>query len=145
MAVIRQIVSNRELSFRETLEERARLVARARQTPRWDSEWGATAVLERRIAVTLDDLDGARVLRKRQLQSLLRVECYTDTELMQMEQRTPTYSPYRFPERAKLQRRLLKIERERRQLSTQHEDRMQTLHRELLGLLEQHAQLPRSP
>ena len=75
------------------------------------------------------------------MRSLVRVECYVDTELMQMEQRTPRYSPYRYPEREKLQRRLHHVGGERRKLVVAHEERVQRLHDRLLDLLNKHAQV----
>ena len=138
MAVIK-IVNDREASFRGTLEERARLVARPRHTRHWDLN--PTATVERKLRFLLEEIGRERKLRRALLRSLLRVECYVGTELIQMEQRTPRYSPYRFPERDKLQRRLGKIEDERRQLLTKYQDRLHGLHVQLLSLLEQHAQV----
>ncbi|MCH8133699.1 MAG: hypothetical protein IIA30_14190 [Myxococcales bacterium] len=58
-----------------------------------------------------------------------------------MEARTPRYSPTRFPERDKLQRRLLGVEQERRRLIVQREKPLQELHDRLLSLLNKHRQL----
>lgn len=125
-------------AFRESLEGRARrLVASDRQNEGDD----LAGRVNEEIALSLDHLDRERSLHERRLRSLLRVECYTDTELIQMEQRTPTYSPYRFPEREKLQRRLLRIEEERRRLAGEHEGKLQALHDRLLELLHKRAQL----
>ena len=85
--------------------------------------------------------DAWRAIRERLLRSLLRGDCYAGTELMQMEARTPRYSPYRFPEREKFQRRLFEIDKERRRLETQHERTVVELENRLFTLLEQHAQL----
>lgn len=99
------------------------------------------AVIEGEIAFTLEQIEQVQKLRQQLERSLLRTECYVDTELMQMEQRTPRYSPYRFPERAKLQRRLEDIERERRRLAVEHQFSVQRLHERLLTLLSRRRQL----
>ncbi len=100
-----------------------------------------TTLLEQNIALTLEQIDRLRGLQKKQLTSLCRTECYVDTELMQMEERTPRYSPYRFPEREKLQRQLFAIEAERRKHSVFYEDRLQGLQKKLLELMQRHEQL----
>lgn len=89
----------------------------------------------------LDQIDGWRETREKLDHSLLRAECYTDTELMQMEARTPKYSPYRFPEREKLQRRLFEIEKERRRSDVTHRERLDELHHHLLELVGQFERL----
>ena len=58
-----------------------------------------------------------------------------------MEERTPRYSPYRFPERDKLQKRLFAIEAERRKRAVMYEDRLQGLQNKLLSLMQKHKQL----
>ena len=90
------------------------------------------------MARALRELKSARTLEEATRRSLLRQECYIDTELMHMEQRTPKYSPYRFPEREKLQRRLHQLERERRDRGIAHWERVQRLRSELIELLIQH-------
>lgn len=100
-----------------------------------------TRTIEREIALVLDHMDRLRSLHEKLRDNLLQMRCYTDTELIQMEDRTPQYSPYRFPEREKLQRRLLALEKERRQLALSEEDKLQELHKQLLSLLNRHNQL----
>ncbi len=97
--------------------------------------------LRREIGLTLEHVENAKHLFSEQMRSLVRVECYVDTELMQMEQRSPRYSPDRFPEREKLQRRLHQVGGERRKLVTAHEERVQRLHDRLLDLVNKHAQV----
>ena len=126
-------------SFRKDLEAKARELAKDHQRDAWDSS--ILPVIEREIVLTLDHIDRMREIGKQLSRSLLRSECYVGTELIQMEQRTPRYSPYRFPEREKLQRRLLAIEQERRRLSVAEEEQLRALHDRLLSLLNKHAQL----
>ncbi len=129
----------RKHSLSEALEARARRVAAHAREDRESSPVVRGLVQE--IALILDQIDGWRGTRERLDHSLLRAECYTDTELMQMEARTPKYSPYRFPEREKLQRRLFEIEKERRRFILSNEEKMQDVHQRLLSLLEKHDQL----
>ena len=60
---------------------------------------------------------------------------------MQMEQRTPRYSPYKYPEHEKFLRRLFAIEAEKRRLSLNLEERLQTLENRLLSLINKHGQI----
>ena len=87
------------------------------------------------IALNLAHMERLRAVNDDQILSLLKMECYTDTELIQMEQRTPRYSPYRFPEREKLQRRLVAIETERRKLATNLEEKLRPLREQLFALM----------
>lgn len=105
------------------------------------SESDIERVLARELELVVGQIEQSRDVHARQLRSLVRVECYVDTELIQMEQRTPRYSPYRFPEREKLQRRLLDIESERRKLAAEHASGVSRLHDRLLVILNRHAQL----
>ena len=100
-----------------------------------------TSLLEQEITLTLDNLDSMRKLHNKQLKSLRRAECYTDTELMQMEAREPKYSSHRFPEREKFQQRLFAIEAERRKHRVFYEERMQSIQKDLLSLIQKHQQV----
>ncbi len=130
---------DRKHSFSEELERRARSVVAAAIEETEQSS--VIRGLMREIAFVLDQIDTLRNTYDRLGQSLLQVECYTDTELMQMEARMPRYSPYRFPEREKLQRRLGDIEKERRRLAIGKEEALQRLHARLLVLLNRRDQL----
>lgn len=123
------------------LESRARRIRATRSSNHWDTS--ASAMIEREMALVLDEIERLRALHDAQLGELLTVECYTDTELLQMEDRTPRYSPYRYPERERLQARLFALGQERRRVRAAQEDRLQPLHRRLLALLEQQRQLER--
>lgn len=120
------------------LERRAKAIIARPPPARSDS---IIAGLEREIALVMEQIEVLRTTQSRLSKSLLQVECYVDTELLQMELRTPRYSPYRYPEHEKLQRRLLDIEHERRDRSVVHEQRLADLHKRLLDLLNQHAVL----
>lgn len=126
-------------SFGERLEERARGLASARS--RLHDHFSVTSLIEDEIALTLDQLDGTRARWEEIGRDLVQTECYIETELMQMEQRTPRYSPYRYPEREKLQRRLMGIAQERRRLMVSFGHRIDELHDRLLSLWQQHRQL----
>jgi hypothetical protein len=131
--------SNQMQSFAEKLEERARNVLGAQD--RQASPFFRSSFFEDAIALTLHHIERLRAQDQDIRQSLLREECYVDTELIQMEQRTPRYSPYRFPEREKLQRRLSRIAEERRRLTIAHAEKLDGLHNRLLSLLNKHGQL----
>lgn len=105
--------------------------------------WGVSvpSILKREIALTSEQIKRLKKLHKIQLYNLLQIECYIDTEIMQMEERTPTYSPYRFPEREKLQRRLFNLAAERRKLEIHHEEKLHSLEERLLSLLNKHTQV----
>ncbi len=125
--------------FSLNLEDEARDLVINMKTRQYSGS--ITTLLEQDIALTLEQIDRLRALQKGQSKSLRRTECYVDTELMQMEERTPRYSPYRFPERDKLQKRLFDIEAERRKHSVFYEDRLQGLQKKLLSLMQKHGQL----
>lgn len=97
--------------------------------------------IECELAMTLDQIDRTRKLHEELRRNLVRQECYADNELNDMEQRTPKYSTYRFPEREKLQRRLIKIEDTRRMLALKQEDDLRDLHDRLLAVLNRRAHL----
>lgn len=130
-------VVGKSRSFANELEEKVRGIAALSDLA---SEWSPQSTLDQQIALKVGELDRLRDLRAEHQESLLRVECYTNTELMGMEQRTPRYSPSRFPEREKLQRRLVRIERERRSLSMSLHEKENELLGDLLGLVQRHAQ-----
>lgn len=123
----------------DTLEDRARHTAQELDNRDWDLS--VQSMVEREIALTVDQIDRFQQLHEELHRSLMQTECYIDSDLMQMEQRTPRYSPDRFPERDKLQRRLTEICRERRNLAITREERMRELHNRLLLLLNRHSQL----
>ncbi len=123
------------------LEKRAQAIGNRMELEPWDAS--SLAIVERDITLTLGQLEEIRTVHARQRQRLLRLECYTDTELMQMEARTPRYSPNRFPEREKFQRRLLSIEQSRVRLELQEAEELRQLRGRLLYLLNEHARLTR--
>ena len=126
-------------TFAERLEEKAGEIVQELSPTSWDVS--DTTIVGRELALIVTQIDRLRALNERESRQLLRIECYVDSELLQMEERTPRYSPYRFPEREKLQRRLMTIDQERRRLVIGHEDKLRQLHDRLLYLLEQHTQL----
>lgn len=131
--------SNQMQSFSQKLEEGARNVLGAQN--RQASPFFRSSFIEDGIALTLHQIERLRSREQDIMQSLLQAECYVETELMQMEQRTPRYSPYRFPEREKLQRRLSHIAEERRRHVIAHAERLDAHHDRLLSLLNKHGQL----
>ena len=125
--------------FRKTLEEKADELASAPKKQMWDNT--IPAMLRREIALTVDQIKRLRERHEEQFLRLLRLECYVDTELMQMEQRQPRYAPYHFPEKQKLRQQLFDIEKDRRNLSLRLEEKTQGLEERLLSLINKHEQL----
>ena len=123
----------KEIPVSRILETRARKLRSDLKRDSWDN--APSSMIEREIALTLDRIRNARHLKGRLNDNILETECGVDTELMQMEDRTPRYSPYRFPEREKLQRRLFFLDVERRRLETVHAEKMNDLWERLLNLL----------
>ena len=126
-------------SFSEKLEERCREIFKIPNNDK--SYFLQSPLIEDDIALTLNQIDELKSRGKDTIQSLLESECYIGTELIQMEARTPRYSPYRFPERAKLQNRLGRIAEERRRFKLTHAEKLDTLHNQLLSFLKKHRQL----
>lgn len=124
---------DRDLTFAEQIEQRAREAVSARHDR--DGRWSPSWLLKDEIALTLDQIEGLRFRGRRVELGLLEEECGIGTELMQMEQRTPRYSPYRFPEREKLQRRRGQLSQERRRFRISEAEKLDGLHEKLLGLV----------
>ena len=125
--------------FAETLRRKAGDLADIANRKQWDTS--TLGVTRREIALTIIQMDRAQELHERQLRRLLQIECYVDTELMQMKKRMPRYSPYWYPEKEKLHKRLFEIDRERRNLQLKLEERLRPLEDRLLALVNRHEQL----
>jgi hypothetical protein len=125
--------------FAKTLEEKANQLAAYPLKQQWDDS--ISSMIRREITLTVEQIQRLRERHDEQFNRLLRVECYVDTELMQMEQRQPRYVPYHFPEKEKLKQRLFDIEKERRNLSIRLEDKTQSLEERLLSLINKHQQI----
>jgi len=125
--------------FSKILEEKARQLTEDSNDRQWDTS--IPAAIRRQIALTVEQGRRQRELHERQLRRLLRIECYVDTDLMQLEQRIPRYIPHHFPEKEKLKKRLFEIEKERRNLTLRLEEKKQSLEDRLLNLLDKHEQL----
>ena len=125
--------------FAKDLEDRARRLAGGEKGGEWDRS--IPAMLQREISLTLDQIKRLRERHEDQSRRLLKIECYIDTELMQMNQRIPRYAPYHFPEKEKLRQRLFDIEKERRNLALRLQEKTQSLEDRLLSLLNKHQHL----
>ena len=121
------------------LEERARKVFASKD--RQIGKVFRSSFIEDDIALTLHQIDRLRARDRDIRQSLVQAECYINTELIQMEERTPRYSPYRFPEREKLQRRLSRVAEERRRFVISQAEKLDAFHDRLLSQLCKHRQL----
>ena len=125
--------------FIKSLEEKAHQLKRKLEQNNKDLT--VPSMLKREIALSIEQIEKIRQIHEKQLQSLLEDECFVNSELMQMEQRTPRYSPRKYPEREKLQRRLLGLKAERRKLHANLEEKLRPLEDRLLSLLNKHQQL----
>ena len=125
--------------FRKKFEEKANDIAGSPQKQLWENT--IPAMIRREIALTVDQIKRLQEQHDEQFRRLLRIECYIDTDLMQLEQRQPRYTPYHFPEKEKLKQRLFDIEKERRNLSLKLEEKTQGLEEKLLNLINRHEQL----
>ena len=126
--------------FPARLEAEARQILRDRLSTR-DRLWSPGSSVEDALAMLLHQLEETRAHERMVSDDLLREECYVGTELRQMEARTPRYSPDRFPEREKFQRRLGQLSQERRRFVTSQVQRLHLLEDRLLSLVEKHRQL----
>ena len=125
--------------FKKTLEEKANDIAAYPKKQLWDTT--VPGIICREIALTVDQIKRLRERHDEQFHRLLKLECYVDTDLMQMQQRVPRYAPYHFPEKEKFKQRLFDIEKERRNLSLRLEEKTQGLEEKLLSLINKHEQL----
>ena len=94
--------------------------------------------IEREIALTIHALEQTHTTHQFIERDMLKSETSIQTELMGVEARTPRYSPFRFPEREKILRRLQGIEVERRQHVLTKRHNLQMLYEKLWDLWEKH-------
>ena len=125
--------------FRKSLEEKAEQLASVPKREQWDKS--IPSIVRREIALATDQIKRLKEKHEEQFRRLLRIECYVDTDLMQLEQRIPRYAPHHFPEKEKFKQRLFEIEKERRNLSLRLEEKTQGLEEKLLDLVNRHEQL----
>ena len=132
-------IPKKEFKFAKSLEAKAREIAQ--HYPEDLENPSPSFNIQREISLTLEGIHRWRHLQEDLNRRLVRSECYVETERMQMEQRMPSYSHYRFAERHKFFRQLAMLGDERRKLAVSHEERMQTMHQRLLSLLNKHAHI----
>ena len=125
--------------FTKSLEEKAEFLASVPKQEQWDKS--IPSIVRREIALTVDQIKRLKDRHDKQFRRLLRIECYVDTDLMQLEERIPRYAPYHFPEKEKFKQRLFEIEKERRNLSLKLEKETRGLEDRLLGLVNRCEQL----
>ena len=119
--------------FTKSLEEKAEFLASVPKREQWEKS--IPSIVRREIALTVDQIKRLKEKHEEQFLRLLRIECYVDTDLMQLEERIPRYAPYHFPEKEKFKQRLFEIEKERRNMSLRLEEKMQGLEDKLLSLV----------
>jgi len=119
--------------FTKSLEEKAEFLASAPKKEQWDKS--IPSIVRREIALTVNQIKRLKEKHEEQFLRLLRIECYVDTDLMQLEDRIPRYAPYHFPEKEKFKQRLFEVEKERRNLSLKLEEKARGLEDKLLSLV----------
>ena len=125
--------------FPESLEQKAENIIKNFDLQDWDNS--IPAVLKREIALTLAQIKQLRKFHKEQILRLGDTECEIGTEIIQTEDRTPKYSPTKYPERERFQRQLLGIKSERVRQDVFYQDRLQNLYRILLELIHKYEQI----
>ena len=132
-------------NFTGNLEDKARDLVR--NMKKKGKAYSVDIVLLENIALILDQIEGMRNLQEEQMKSLLRTECYVDTELLQMRQReynwryAPVNAGPQFGEKDRLHQRLAGIDAERGKHTMFYEIKLQELQRRLLGLMQRHKQM----
>lgn len=119
-------------SLTERIEKSARLLRRRRVPGR---EPTPLFHLEEEIVLLSERLDRVRAVHQEQLRSILRAECYVDTDLMALETYSTRGFYYRTKARDSLKSKLLALDAERRHATLAHEREVAELHERLLGLL----------
>ncbi|OHB49722.1 MAG: hypothetical protein A2Y10_06070 [Planctomycetes bacterium GWF2_41_51] len=125
--------------FSKSLEEKAQQIIQDFDNRDWDNS--IPAILKREIAFTVDQIKRFKEFHNDQIEEFYKTECDIETELLQVESRTPRYSPYKYPEREKLQRQLVGVKSEKRRQEVFYEDRMQNFEKNLLALIHKHEQV----
>ena len=131
--------------FTNYLEKKARILVS--EPRRVDSGFSVTNLIKQEIKMTLEQLSRLRKLKEGQLKSLLRTECYVNTQLMQTNHYNAPYNVYlgnqasRHSDRNTLYQRLFTIESERRKQAIFQEGQLQGLQKKLLSLMQKHGQL----
>ena len=119
----------------ESLEDRARQLAK--QVTLSSKGASPSSSLEKEIALAVEHLESIRKLHEDQLRSLLRSECSVGTDLMQLDSYNPIQFRFMFKIRDNLKNKILQVEKERRHLEREQENKVQDLQQKLLNLLAQ--------
>ena len=69
------------------------------------------------------------------------MECAVGTDLMELDQRIPWYTPNYLPEKDVLKQRLFDIEKDRRKLNQKYQEKLHALEDRILNLIHKHQQL----
>lgn len=115
------------------LEVRKQLDPSGAPTPR--------SLLEREVAFFVEQLENARRMQQQHLTGILRAECYVSSDLSKLDCYLPRLYSYRFKARDNLKNKLLGLDKERRQLITQHHRDVAEVHEKLVRSLAQLSQL----
>ena len=125
--------------FTESLEEKAEKIVRGIDDH--DRNNLIPSILKNKIALSVDQIKRLKGFHRNQVSRFSKTELDIDTEILQLEDRIPRYSPAKYPEREKLQRQLIGIKTERRKEDSFYEDKLQGLHKNLLELVQKYTQI----
>lgn len=125
--------------FTESLEEKAKKIVGDDES--YDRDSSIPSILKNKIALTVDHIERIKDFHQNQNSRFTKTELDIGTEILQLEDRTPRYSPYQYPEREKLQRQLMGVKTEKRKEETFYEDKLQGLHKDLLRLVQKYMQI----
>lgn len=136
MPMVRIICPEKQESEREHLLKKAKSLAKPKQSNQRQSS--ITSSLKGGIASLIDDIQQWNHVAGAVRKGLSYQECQIETDLMRMEQRMSPYSPYLFPEREKMLRRLQEVGAERRRFAVQDEQQLRDLHDRLREAVTRH-------
>lgn len=90
------------MGFTESLEKRAEKIANDVYDHAVNNS--IPSILKNKIALTVDQIKRLRGFHQNQNSRFSKIESDVGTELLQVEDRLPRYSPLKYPEREKFQR-----------------------------------------
>lgn len=127
--MIKIIYLQKEKTFSEILEERARRLVGSLETKVWDAS--ITSNIERQILITLNEIDSQRSIFNNAMNELMRDEFYTYRDL-KTAKREAQYREYHHNPIEPLKRKLNEIEHEKRNLKFVNEEKIKILFNKLL-------------
>ena len=123
-------------TFKDKVFQRAREIAHGVESPEWESD--ISSMVKQEVALLLGQIGQLENHYSAQKELFLDAECRIDSELMQLGNRLPKYSPVIFPERERLMERLQRIDSEKSRFSDSILGRFISLESQLFSLIRKH-------